>query len=147
MRIDNQALIISTLKLPGDEQMALDLHLLEETISKVEILFTLRFYLWEGDWVSLGYHQKSIPLHWEKLLEEGAIKIVRRPSGGGAVLHSGGITYALTFKKSSYKSFSYDLVNDWLIISFNKLGLRLERGHLKKSAIKENVLNHHMYLT
>ena len=138
MRIDSQALIISTLKLPGVEQMALDLHFLEETISKVEILFTLRFYLWEGDWVSLGYHQKSIPLHWEKLLEEGAIKIVRRPSGGGAVLHSGGITYALTFKKSSYKSFSYDLVNDWLIKSFNKLGLRLERGHLKKSAIKEN---------
>jgi len=122
LRKDNQALIISTLKLPGLEQMALDLHFLEETISKDEILFTLRFYHWEGDWISLGYHQKVIPPHWEKLLEDGFIKIVRRPSGGGAVLHSGGITYALTFKKSSYKSFSYELVNNWLIESFNKLG-------------------------
>ena len=52
--------------------------------------------------ITLGYHQKAIPSHWEKLLEDGVIKIVRRPSGGGAVLHSGGITYALTFKKSSY---------------------------------------------
>ena len=118
--------------------MALDLHFLEKTISNVEILFTLRFYHWEGDWISLGYHQKVIPPHWEKLIEEGDIKVVRRPSGGGAVLHSGGITYALTFKKSSYKSFSYELVNNWLIESFNKLGLSLERGHLKKSLIKEN---------
>ncbi len=118
--------------------MALDLHFLEKTISKEEILFTLRFYHWEGDWISLGYHQKVIPPHWEKLLKDDVIKIVRRPSGGGAVLHSGGITYAITFKKSAYKSFSYEIVNNWLIKSFNKLGLRLERGHLKKSLIKEN---------
>ena len=138
MRKDNKALIISTLKLSGVEQMALDLHFLEKTISKDEILFTLRFYSWEGDWISLGYHQKVIPPHWEKLKEDGVIQIVRRPSGGGAVLHSGGITYALTFKKSSYKSFSYDLVNNWLIDSFNELGLRLEKGHIRKSIIKEN---------
>ena len=138
MGIENQALIISTLKLSGVDQMALDLHFLENTISNNEILFTLRFYLWEGDWISLGYHQKVIPPHWEKLLKEGVIKIVRRPSGGGAVLHSGGITYALTFKRPSYKSFSYELVNNWLIKSFKSLGLHLERGHLKKSLIKEN---------
>ena len=118
--------------------MALDLHFLDKTISSVEILFTLRFYYWEGDCISLGYHQKIIPPHWEKLIEDGVIKVVRRPSGGGSVLHSGGITYALTFKKSSYKSFSYDLVNNWLIKSFNELGLFLERGHLKKSSVEEN---------
>ena len=126
------------MKLSGFEQMALDLHFLDKTISKVEILFTLRFYHWKGDWVSLGYHQKEIPSHWRKLLEDGVINIVRRPSGGGAVLHSGGITYALTFKKHSYKSFSYELVNNWLIKSFSGLGLPLERGHLRKSLIKEN---------
>ena len=85
-----------------------------------------------------GYHQRTVPPHWEKLIEDGIIKIVRRPSGGGAVLHSGGITYAMTFKKSSYKSFSYDLVNNWLIKSFNELGLSLKRGNLRKSTIKEN---------
>ena len=138
MRIENQGLIISTLKLSGVKQMSLDLHFLEKTISKDEILFTLRFYHWEGNWISLGYHQKVIPPHWEKLIEKGVIKIVRRPSGGGAVLHSGGITYALTFKKSSYKNFSYELVNNWLIKSFNELGLNLERGNIRKSVIKEN---------
>ncbi len=118
--------------------MALDLHFLDKTISDTEILFTIRFYQWEGDWISLGYHQKSIPPHWKKLAKERIIKIVRRPSGGGAVLHSGGITYALTFKKASYKSFSYELVNNWLIKSFNEIGLSLVRGNLGKSTINEN---------
>ena len=138
MRLDKEGLIISTLNLPGVEQMALDLHFLEKTSSNSEIIFTLRFYCWDGVWLSLGYHQKVIPAHWENLLKEGIIKIVRRPSGGGAVLHSGGITYALTFKKPSYSSFSYGLVNNWLINSFNELGLILERGKLRKSIIKEN---------
>ena len=136
--MENNALVYSTLTLPGDKQMVLDLQLLDQTISKPEIIFTLRFYHWQGDWLSIGYHQKDIPSRWEKLLDDGVIKIVRRPSGGGAVLHSKGITYALTFKKTSYKSFRYELVNNWLIKSFKEFGLILKTGHLKKSTIKEN---------
>lgn len=136
--IENEALVFSTLTLTGYEQMALDLHSLDQTISKPENILTLRFYQWKGDWLSIGYHQKLIPLHWEKLLEDGKIKIVRRPSGGGAVLHSRGITYALTFKRPFYKSFNYTMVNNWLIKSFQELGLILKTGNLKKSTLKEN---------
>lgn len=138
MEIEKKALVVSTIKLTGIEQMALDLHFLNQTISIPEIILSLRFYYWKGAWLSIGYHQKSIPTHWEKLVDDGVIKIVRRPSGGGAVLHSRGITYALTFKKESYKSFSYELVNNWLISSFKGLGLILKSGNLKKSIIKEN---------
>ena len=138
MGIENKAVIISTSKLPGVEQMALDLHFLDQTILDPEIFLSLRFYHWEGDWLSIGHHQKIIPSHWQKLINEGAIKIVRRPSGGGAVLHSRGITYALTFKKTSYDNFSYKMVNDWLIKSLKELGLILKNGHLKKSTIREN---------
>jgi len=136
--IENQALIFSTNKLPGFDQMALDLNSLDKTISNPEIIFTLRFYYWNGDWISIGHHQKEIPLHWENLISNGEINIVRRPSGGGAVLHSGGITYALTFKKNYYKSLSYEMVNNWLIKSFRELGLNLRYGHLRKSHIKTN---------
>ena len=138
LEIENKALVISTLKLPGVNQMALDLHFLNKTISKTEIMLSLRFYYWEGDWLSIGYHQKVIPPHWRKLEDDGEIKIVKRPSGGGAVLHSRGITYALTYKKPLYKSFSYEMVNKWLIKSFGELGLILKSGHLKKTTIKEN---------
>ena len=136
--IENQALIFSTNNLPGFEQMALDLNSLNQTISNPEIILTLRFYYWSGDWLSIGYHQREIPPHWEKLLSNGEINIVRRPSGGGAVLHSGGITYALTLKKTYYKILSYEMVNDWLTKSFRELGLNLKHGTLRKSPIKNN---------
>tara|TARA_Y100000589_G_scaffold166640_1_gene158635 strand:- start:1102 stop:1809 length:708 start_codon:yes stop_codon:yes gene_type:complete len=133
-----KALIISTNKLSGDQQMSIDLELLEKTISDRNILFTLRFYLWEGNWISIGYHQKNYPDHWKDLREQGLINIVRRPSGGGAVLHSGGITYALTFNKPEYKKFSYQFVNSWLIKSFAFLGITLKNGSVKKGGIMEN---------
>ena len=98
----------------------------------------IRDSYWAGDWLSIGYHQKEIPIHWENLLSNGEINIVRRPSGGGAVLHSGGITYALTFKKNYYKVLSYEMVNNWLIKSFRELGLSLQYGNLRKSSIKTN---------
>ena len=138
MGIGNQALIFSTNSLPGFDQMALDLNSLDQTICNPEIILTLRFYYWTGDWLSIGYHQKEIPPHWEKLLSNGEINIVRRPSGGGAVLHSGGITYALTFKKTYYKILSYKMVNNWLIKSFRELGLNLKYGNLQKSPITSN---------
>jgi len=136
--LGNQALIFSTTNLPGFDQMALDLNSLDQTISNSEIILTLRFYYWAGDWLSIGYHQKEIPLHWQNLLSNGEINIVRRPSGGGAVLHSGGITYALTFKKTYYKVLSYEMVNNWLIKSFRELGLNLRYGNSRKSSIKTN---------
>ena len=138
MGIENQALIFSTTNLPGLDQMALDVKSLDQTISNPEIIFTLRFYYWTGDWLSIGYHQKEIPSHWEKLLINKEINIVRRPSGGGAVLHSGGITYALTFKKTHYKILSYEMVNKWLIKGFKELGLKLKNGNSRKSSIKNN---------
>ncbi len=136
--LENQALIFSTNVLPGFDQMALDLNSLDQTILNPEIILTLRFYYWTGDWLSIGYHQKEIPLHWKKLLSSRKIQIVRRPSGGGAVLHSGGITYALTFKKNYYKILSYEMVNNWLIKSFRELGLNLQNGNSRKSGIQTN---------
>ena len=138
MIIKKKALIISTVKSSGEKQMSIDIDLLDKTISNNDILFTLRFYLWEGNWISIGFHQKNYPEHWKDLIEKGLINIVRRPSGGGAVLHSGGITYALTFKKPEYKKFSYQFVNSWLIKSFAFLGITLKNGSVTKGSIKEN---------
>ena len=112
--------------------------LLEKTIKSNNILFTLRFYLWEGNWISIGYHQRNIPDHWKELSKKNLVKLVRRPSGGGAVLHSGGITYAITFKKPEYKKFSYQFINNWLIKSFELLGLYLKSGSIKKTHIMQN---------
>ena len=62
MHHKNKALIISTVELNGIKQMAIDLSLLNKTNLDKEIMFTLRFYLWEGNWISIGFHQKNYPV-------------------------------------------------------------------------------------
>ena len=50
---------------------------------------TLRFYTWSPAAISLGYHQRDYPSFWEQLTWKGQpLDMVRRPTGGRAVLHS-----------------------------------------------------------
>jgi lipoate-protein ligase A len=55
---------------------------------------TLRFYTWANPTISLGYFQKyadyaALPA------PAGELPVVRRPTGGGAILHDRELTYAL----------------------------------------------------
>ena len=54
---------------------------------------TLRFYRWQRPTLSLGYRQKD-PTWLERSRKLG-LDVVRRVSGGGAVLHAGDLTYAV----------------------------------------------------
>ena len=108
MEIENKALIISTKKLSGVEQMALDLHLLDQTISEPEIILTLRFYHWDGDWLSIGYHQKIIPPHWEKLLDDGLIKSFKEL---GLNLQNGHLRKSIIRENCFGSSYISDLVD------------------------------------
>jgi lipoate-protein ligase A len=54
----------------------------------------LRVYRWDPPAVSLGYHQDESALDLEGLRAKG-IDIVRRPTGGAAVLHAEEWTYAV----------------------------------------------------
>ncbi len=54
---------------------------------------TLRLYTWRRPSVSLGYRQPA-PAWIERARDEG-LEVVRRVTGGGAVLHSGDLTYAV----------------------------------------------------
>lgn len=56
---------------------------------------TLRFYLWEPPTISLGYFQPYA--EYESLPPPaGELAVVRRTTGGGAILHDKEITYSLT---------------------------------------------------
>ena len=87
--------IIPELNLPGPEQMALDELLLKESISNSNIAPKIRFYEWEGTWLSLGRNQQNLPNKWKALVRQKKINLVRRTSGGSSVLHLGGLTYSL----------------------------------------------------
>lgn len=55
---------------------------------------TLRFYGWSPWAVSLGYNQQDADLDREACMRDG-IDIVRRPTGGRAILHAEELTYCV----------------------------------------------------
>lgn len=114
---------------PGVVQMALDEWLLEQHQAGA-IPPVLRFYSWSRPTLSLGYHQKSWPPHWENLVwQERDIDLVRRPSGGRAVLHQGDLTYALIVSGLSGKRAEiYQFLCQFLIEGWRSLGISLEFG-------------------
>jgi len=130
MKHPEEVLYLNPLKSTGHEQMAIDLFLLEKSFSDKEFHMALRFYTWDGDWLSIGKNQTDLPSIWLQLLNNKKLKIVRRPSGGNAVLHSRGLTYALIWKyPPKNKKESYLKTTQWLIDGFRKAGVDLSFGN------------------
>tara|TARA_B100000965_G_scaffold395859_1_gene409961 strand:- start:248 stop:997 length:750 start_codon:yes stop_codon:yes gene_type:complete len=130
MKKPEEVIYLNPVKLPGPEQMAIDLFLLEKSFTDKNFNMALRFYTWDGDWLSIGKNQKGIPELWIKLLKEKKLNLVRRPSGGKAVLHSRGLTYALVWKNPPRnKKESYLKTTQWLKDGFKKAGVDLFFGN------------------
>ena len=74
----------------GARNMALDEALLLEVAAQP----VLRFYSWRPFCLSLGYGQRCRLVDMERLRARG-YTLVRRPSGGGAILHAAELTWSL----------------------------------------------------
>ncbi|MCK4534740.1 MAG: lipoate--protein ligase family protein [Syntrophobacterales bacterium] len=77
---------------------------------------TLRFYGWERPAVSLGYFQNAEREINCGYCRDRGIDIVRRPTGGRAVLHGNDLTYSLVAGENS-PHFSSDIIKTYRIIS------------------------------
>ncbi len=94
---------------------------------------TLRFYSWDGPWLSLGYAQRSGPGRLAACAEAG-VGVVRRATGGRAVLHGGDLTYALAAPTALLPDglhSSYRLVAGALLAALRSLGVEAERSGSK----------------
>ena len=130
MKNPEEVIYLNPLELTGPEQMAIDLFLLEKSFTDKNFHMAVRFYTWDGDWLSIGKNQKDLPSIWMKLLNNKKLRIVRRPSGGNAVLHSRGLTYALIWKyPPKNKKESYLKTTQWLKDGFKKAGVDLFFGN------------------
>ncbi len=119
--------------------MAADAMMLEKVKNHSDLEFLIRFYHWEGPWLSIGHNQTEIPTRWVNLQKEKKICITRRASGGGAVLHSGGLTYSLAWKSPPFKKQkAYLKANQWLISCFKEIGITLKSGHESTRTISQN---------
>lgn len=85
----------------GAFNMATD-HALLESLSADDAPI-LRFYQWQPPCLSLGYFQNEKEINQQKC-SELAIDLVRRPTGGRAVLHKDELTYAVIMPQNYLES-------------------------------------------
>ncbi|HYX17777.1 MAG TPA: biotin/lipoate A/B protein ligase family protein [Nostoc sp.] len=121
--------LIPLLEADGNVQMAVDRWLLEQHYSGKHPP-TLRFYTWSPPAISLGYHQRQFPEHWQHLTWQGQkLDLVRRPTGGRAVLHQGDLTYAVvTSGLTGSRLQVYEKICEFLIQGWRLLGVELHYG-------------------
>jgi lipoate-protein ligase A len=117
-------------------QMAIDRWLLQQHIAG-KIPPTLRFYTWSPIAISLGYHQRNYPPHWDNLIWQGiSVELVKRPTGGRGVLHQGDLTYAIICSGMSGKrSEIYSQICQFLIAGWQQLGIELNYGSVGRGYI------------
>lgn len=120
--------LIPCINAGGSVQMAIDLWLLQQ--HQLGHQSTLRFYTWSPPAISLGYHQRKYPQAWQHLNWQGkAVELVRRPTGGRAVLHQGDLTYAVvTSGLSGSRVQVYQQICAFLIQGWRSLGVELHYG-------------------
>lgn len=90
---------------------------------------TLRLYGWERPSVSLGQFQRTADIDLQYCINNG-IPLVRRPTGGRAILHNNELTYSFSSRNEGL--FSCSLLDTYRQLShafkraFEKTGLQVE---------------------
>ncbi|MGE5707680.1 MAG: biotin/lipoate A/B protein ligase family protein [Bacteroidota bacterium] len=95
---------------------------------------TLRFYRWQPAALSLGYTQQIED--WPERCAPWGVDLVRRPTGGRAVLHQRELTYSVTISsryglQGSVRE-TYQRLSEALALGLTRLGLpaTVQAGHL-----------------
>jgi lipoate-protein ligase A len=109
----------------GATNMAIDQALLENAIFFGKP--TMRVYRWTPHCLSLGYHQSDNTIHFD-MCRHRHIDVVRRPTGGRAVLHAEEVTYAVIVPRNAsifQHSIAavYNLISRGLLAGIQKLGV------------------------
>jgi lipoyl(octanoyl) transferase len=122
----------------GAYNMALDEVLLER-VSRGESGPLLRLYTWSPPCVSLGYGQRAErEVDVERCRREG-VELVRRPTGGRAVLHWDELTYSVVCRQDDPVlggdlSDTYRVIGECLLEGLSLLGVEasLERARARR---------------
>ena len=137
--LDNWRLI-KTKTNDGFYNMAIDEAIMRNHQEK-KVPPTIRFYSWNPAALSLGYFQNLEKEIDQEACQNAGIDIVRRLTGGRAILHDKELTYSITIREdynllsnsivTSYKEISQGLVNGLNLLEIPAELKPMERG--KKS--------------
>ena len=114
----------------GKENMQIDSDILDEAVESNASEPVFRLYAWSPKCISLGRNQK------DDFLAGVNIDVVRRLTGGRALLHDDEITYSCVFPVSvrpdgESVTLSYKYISGILIDFFKTLGVELDFGENK----------------
>lgn len=112
--------LITTPAGPGPWNMALDEALLR-SVAEGRAPTTLRLYDWQPTTLTLGFAQPAADVDPDSMNAAGW-DLVRRPTGGSAVLHVDELTYSLTARSSE------PLLSEGLLESYRKISQALLAG-------------------
>ena len=113
---------------PGPFNMGVDEALLTSAIR--DGTPSLRFYAWQGPWLSLGYAQ-GLEAEQARRLRAAGVGWVRRVTGGRAVLHGSDLTYSIVAREDELPSgvqASYAVVAEALLAALWSLGVSATRS-------------------
>ncbi len=133
--------LLDTGALPASLNMAIDEALLQ-LHAPGDSQPVLRFYQWSPPAVSLGYFQKLHAIDLSACRELG-LDVVRRATGGRAVLHENDLTYSIvadcTRGIPSSLDAAYRLLCRGLIAGFRLLGVEAQPGHEKAGSARSDI--------
>ncbi|HEY0969958.1 MAG TPA: biotin/lipoate A/B protein ligase family protein [Gemmatimonadales bacterium] len=113
-------LLLHTPPLPGADNMALDEALLERARATGGAF--CRVYTWTRPTLSLGRNQTAAGRYDLARARELGVDVVRRPTGGRAVLHHRELTYAVAMPAEGALRESYERINRLLTGALALLG-------------------------
>lgn len=131
--------VLVTPAMDGPENMGLDQALMGRAGETGEVV--LRVYGWSRPTLSLGRNQTARGKYDLARARSGGVDMVRRPTGGRAVLHHREITYSVTAPVGALGSLreSYRLINRLLVEGLNELGVAASEATPTMAAPKPDV--------
>jgi lipoyl(octanoyl) transferase len=119
-------MLLHTPPLGGAENMALDEALLERAHHSRQAVF--RVYTWNEPTLSFGRNQTARGTYDRNRARERGVSVVRRLTGGRALLHHREVTYSVTAPLAIGASLreSYARINRLLVDGLRRLGVAVE---------------------
>src|SRR6476661_7568836 len=108
----------------GAENMAMDTGLMDRARETGESVLSV--YSWERPTLSLGRNQTAAGKYDMAAIKSRGLDVVRRPTGGRALLHNREVTYSVTAPISSDETLnnSYERINGLLLEGLFSLGVQ-----------------------
>jgi lipoyl(octanoyl) transferase len=121
--------------LAGAENMALDEALLAR--ARRENVAVFRVYSWANPTLSFGRNQTAVGAYDGARATEHGVALVRRPTGGRALLHHREVTYSVTapFAIGASLRESYARINRLLVDGLRRLGVAVEVAAPRERAV------------